>query len=251
MKFPKSIPSAARKLPAFLLPVLFLAVVPAILGEDFWEKKEYKEWSEKDCRKMLSDSPWSKDYTIQDVQIRGAKDDRQSDSLQPFVTYQVQLRSALPVRQAMVRMAAIAQKYDDLASEQRQQFDKSAELFLAQDLSQVVVVYMTYQTNSQPVGLELARHWQSQSLDLLKNVVFLRGSKGDQVPLAQFAAAQGGERAFQFVFPRQINGQEILGPDDKELKLEFPYPKAGSIPEGKAFMEFKTKDMQFDGKVAY
>jgi hypothetical protein len=250
MRFSSSAPSAIKKLPVFLLPVLFLAVVPAILGKDFWEKKEYKEWSEKDCRKMLQNSPWSKDYTLQDVQIM-SNDRTRSNEQQPFVKYQVQLRSALPVRQAMVRMMAIAQKYDDLAPEQKQQFDKSAESFLAQDLSQAVVVYVTYATNSQPIDLELARHWQSQTVDLLKNEVFLRGSKGDQVPLAQFAAAQGGERAFQFIFPRQVNGQEILSPNDKELKLEFPYPRAGSIAAGKAFLEFKTKKMQIDGKLMY
>jgi len=81
--------------------------------------------------------------------------------------------------------------------------------------------------------MELARHWQSQSTDLLKNNVFLRNSRGEQVPLAQFNPPQGAERSFQFIFPRQINGKPFVDPEDKSLQLEFAYPVV-AIPGGTA-----------------
>ena len=71
--------------------------------------------------------------------------------------------------------------------------------------------------------------------------MYLYGSKGDKVPLAQFVAPQGAQRSFQFIFPRQYRGKEILGPEDKSLNLEF----VG------IYMEFKTDKMQINGKVEY
>ena len=227
-------------LPMYLTIVL-LVLVPTILGQDYWKVKSYKEWSEKECREMLEHSPWSRDFTQTDVVIMGTSDSTLSDSKQPYQKYQVQFRSAMPVRQAIIRMAQIVQKYDALKPEQKKQFDQQAESFLAQDLSQMVIVYVTWATNMPTLNLELANEWKSQTTESLKNRVYLYGSKGDKVPLKQFVAPQGAERSFQFIFPRNYRGKEILGPEDKSLNLEF----VG------IYMEFKTDKMQIDGKVVY
>jgi hypothetical protein len=39
--------------------VLFYCAAPAP-AQDFWKKKPYTEWSEKECRRLLEDSPWAK-----------------------------------------------------------------------------------------------------------------------------------------------------------------------------------------------
>ena len=95
----------------------------------------------------------------------------------------------------------IAQKYDSLGPEQKQQFDKSAKAFLYANFSDAVVVYVTYETNSQTKAMELARHWQSQTTDLLKNTVFLRNSRGEQVPLAQFNRTSRRRAQFSIHIP--------------------------------------------------
>jgi len=223
------------------LTILLLVLVPTILGQDYWKVKSYKEWSEKECREMLEHSPWSRDYTETDVVIMGTSDSTLSDSKQPYLKYQIQFRSAMPVRQAIIRKAQMDQKYDDLKPEQKKLFDQQAESFLAQDLSQMVIVYVTWATNMPTLNLELANDWKSQTTESLKNRVYLYGSKGDKVPLKQFVAPQGAERSFQFIFPRHYRGKEILGPEDKSLNLEF----VG------IYMEFKTDKMQINGKVEY
>ena len=155
----------------------------------------------------------------------------------------------------------IAQKYDSLKPEQQQQFDQSAKDFLS-SIPNAVILYVTYETNFQTKAMELFNYWKSQTTDLLKNTVFLRNSKGDQVPLAQFIVPQGGEHSFQLIFPRQINGKPFIGPEDKSLTLEFSYPvvvKPGGnkgnpndeMGNGKGFMEFKPKKMLFQGNLAY
>jgi hypothetical protein len=245
-----------RKIFCIAVSVIFLTASSAAFGKDFWKEKKFEKWSKKECNKMLSDSPWSQDYTLQKSDVFSAA--RATDNSQPlYIKYLVQIRSALPVRQAIVRQMQIAQNYDKLAPEQKQQFDQSAEKFLSTNFTDAVILYVTYETNSQSNDRELARYWQSRTMDLLKNYVFLRNSRGDQVALAQFGASQGGERSFQLIFPRQINGQPLIGPEDKSLQLEFTYPATGSqsegteFKEGTAYIEFKPKNMVFEGNLTY
>jgi hypothetical protein len=138
-------------------------------------------------------------------------------------------------------MAQIDQKYDDLKPEQKQQFDKQAESFLAQDMSKMVIVYITYETNQPTVYLDAGHDLKSTTTEMLKNSVYLYGSNGDKAPLDQYIAPQGARRSFQFIFPRQYKGKEILAPKDKGLNLQF----------GTIYMEFKTDKMQLNGKVEY
>ena len=137
-----------RKILYFALSAIFLAAGSAAFGADFWENKQYDKWSQKECNKLLTDSPWVEDFTLIAEGIQqstSASDDGQQFSIK----YQIQFRSALPVRQALVRQMQIAQKYDTLGPEQKQQFDQSAKSFLSADFSDAVIVYVTYKSNSQ------------------------------------------------------------------------------------------------------
>ncbi len=238
------------------ISVIFLAGSAAI-GADFWENKQYEKWSQKECNKLLEDSPWARDFTLLDSGLQkstGASDDGQ----QFYIKYQMQFRSALPVRQALVRQMQIAQKYESLDSGNKQKFDESANAFLSSKFPDHILLYVTFKTNSQAKAMELARYWQSQTTDLLKNSVFLRNSKGTQVALVQFNASQGGERSFQFIFPRQVNGEPLIGPGDNSLMLEFTYPVVdipGSLNQklgdGRGYLEFKPKKMVFQGNLDF
>ena len=240
-----------KKMQCLSIAVLFSAAVVAAPKGEFWEKKDYNQWSQKEVTQMLEKSPWAQQFTNQRVGI-GDIDLDAMDAAQPYIKYLVQFRSAQPMRQAIVRQMALTQKYDSLSSEQKQQFDKSAEAFLSADVSSMVVVYITYETNNIEYDRELARHWQSQTVDLLKNYVYLSSDKGDKVQLAHYSVGQGGGRSFQFIFPREVNGNPIVDPvKDKSLRLEFNYPVIEGLGNGNAFMEFKLEKMIFAGNVAY
>ena len=238
-----------RKVFYFVLSAIFLAAGSAAFGADFWENKTYDTWSQKECNKLLTDSPWVEDLPLIAEGI--SQSTTGDDGQQLTINYQIQFRSALPVRQAVVRQMQLAQKYDTLAPEQKQQFDQSAKSFLSADFSDVVVVYVTYRCSSQDKSRQIDRHWQSQTMDLLKNTVFLRNSKGEQVALTKYIAPQGAERSFQFIFPREINGKPFITHEDKSLQLEFSYPVIGGVGNGRGFLEFKPKKMIFQGNVAY
>jgi hypothetical protein len=246
-----------RKVLCFAVSVIFLSVSSLTFGADFWEKKEYKKWSKKECSKMLTNSPWAKDLT--QMYSKQQLSTKTSDDGQQFnYKYQIQFASALPIRQAQVRQMQLLQNYDSLDSEQKKQMDQQAEAFLAKQFPDAVIVFVTYETNSQTKALELDRYWQAQTTDLLKNKVFLRNSKGDRVDLAAFQAYQG-ERAFQFIFPRQTaEGEPLVKPDDKNFMLEFTYPVL-TVPgtfneqlgDGRGFLEFKPQKMVLKGELTY
>ena len=245
-----------RKTYCFAVLAIFLAASCAAFGGDFWVNKQYDKWSQKECEKLLEDSPWAQPFTLVDSSLQqstSASDDGQ----QFHIKYQMQFRSALPLRQAIVRQMQIVQKYDSLSPEQKQQFDQSANAFLSSKFPDAVILYVTYKTNSKTKDMELATYWQSQTTDLLKNTVFLRNSRGEQVALAQFNVPKSGERSFQFIFPRLINGKPFISPEDKSLQLEFTYPVVDipggytKLGDGRGFMEFKPKKMVFQGDIAY
>ena len=250
MKFRFS--TSVKNLAAFsFLLILVFSSIPTAQSKDFWEKKEYKEWSEKECSKMLENSPWVEKHEVTSIDVNMA-DATASDGRPPYVKYQIQLYSALPIRQAIVRQAQIDNKYDDLSPEQKQQLDKQTDAILNANYEDHVVVYITYESNlPRSTITQLVNYWQTQNTDRLKFSVFLTGSKGERVPLSQYVVSQSSQQAFQFVFPRKVDGREILGPEDKDLTLEFQYPAAGRVGGGTAFVSFKTKKMMYNGKLEY
>jgi hypothetical protein len=235
----------------FSLPILLLAGVLAAPKGEFWETKDYREWTQKECAKMLEDSPWAKQLKWQKT-MQSDKDDAATlggDS--PYINYQAQLNTALPIRQAIIRQQQLANKYDSLSAEQKQQFDKNADTYLSAIPGDTIIVKINYSTNNSNYDQDLARNWQSKTTELLQNSVFLIPSKGAKVRLARFAVAQGSLREFQFAFPRQVDGKDVIGPEDKSFKLQFPCPIVSGLGDGNGYYDFKLEKMQMQGKIVF
>jgi len=234
-----------------LLLALLCSGVAAQSG-DFWQQKEYKKWDERECRKILDNSPWSQIYTtnavlIEDLATRSTDRAREAN---PKIEYQVQFRSAQPVRQAMVRLSQIAQKYDSLTAEQKQAFDASADQFLNKSFADSVVVYVAFKSNVQNYERDLIAFWQRQVPDDVKSYIFLTGAKGEKVTPVKYTLTEGG-RAFQLTFPRQVKGKPLAALDDDNMRLVFPQPRIGEIKAEQLVIEFKVKKMKVKDEVVY
>jgi|FLYL01.1.fsa_nt_gi hypothetical protein len=239
-----------RKL-LLLLP-LVCGYLAAGQSKEFWEKKEYRQWTERECRKLLDDSPWARSYTLSQVIIEplSTPSSERAREATPQIRYLVQLRSAQPVRQALIRLAQIAQGYDRLSVEEQRAFDQKAEPFLRRDFSETVLVHVIYQSNVMVDQRDLERYWRIQTTELLKNSVYLISGNGEKVPLLSYAAA-ADRPEFQFVFPRHYRGRPIAMADDKTIKLEFPHPRIGQHPDARIFLEFKISRMRVGESVVY
>lgn len=266
-----------KRFPYFVLFTLLVSL--AASAAEFWEKKKYTEWSEKECRKLLSDSPWAQQKSADsEVNIFKASDNpvsmnvpEEGDLPPPNADptarestagaterqqrvdmfYVLQLRSAPPVRQAFIRLNQLTQKYDQMTPEQKQKFDQWSEKYLASEFPDTVVVYVEYGSNADGDAREMNRYWRNQTTDTLKNFTYLIGANGINAPLQQYVAEQSERRVFQFQFPRLVNSQPIVGPDDKGLQVEFVHPNIRNRGEKRVLVEFKLKKMIVGGQLVY
>jgi hypothetical protein len=166
-----------------VIAVLLLAV--ACLAAEFWEKKDYRNWSRAEATRLLENSPWSQQVTLGAVNInvsqRNATSSLPRGSLGapsagrenvPRITYTVQLRSAPIVRQAVIRMSQFDLKYEKMTPDQRARFDAKAQSYIG-GKDEEVVAYVTFDSNVPSYRSDLHSFWLRQSVDLLKSTTFL------------------------------------------------------------------------------
>jgi hypothetical protein len=213
------------------------------MGAEFWEKKEWTKWNERECTKILQNSPWARLY-----EVSGRSGGNTLDGEIPSIKYAIKFNSAFPVRQATIRFSQIQNKYDKLPDEQKQQFDQSANPYLAARFPDVVIVSVQYSTNVREQQIPLDNYWEIKTTEHLKNTTYLYGANDIKVQLAEYIPGKGN---FQFIFPRQVDGKPLVAPADKSLKLEFEIPSLGGMGGETALIEFKVKDMILYDEVVY
>lgn len=243
------------KLTATQIVVLLLCLSTAVLvqGKDFWVQKDYREWSEKECRKLLQNSPWTRLYTIADHVIEPLETERtdRGREMDPRVFYQVQFRSALPIRQAEVRMAQIQMNYEQLPPESQTSFDQQAEQYVNAPFPESVTVHVSFGSNVPIYDRELLQYWQKMSLDQVKNLAYLIGADRVRVQPVGFELGPAGRQEFFLTFPRQYEDEPLVGPKDKRISLEFEHPAIGELGARRVYVEFPVKKMVIDGIVVY
>jgi len=266
-----------RRLGWLALVVLGLGMAQSATAQEFWDKKSYKEWSKDQVKKMLQDSPWASHAGAVDVQtVAFTSSSSQGQDSEQKIDYYAQIRSALPVRQAIIRRAMIDNKYDKMAPADKKLFDSSAEQYLARVYPDVIVITVEYGSNVETVDRELARYWQSAASSEIMVNIYLIGQKGIRIHPTAYQAETGAGRAFQLLFPRTVDGVPVLGSDIKSLKLELPAPSfdtarersatsatadngrsnpnantSRGLKESRTFFEFKVDKMTFKGELVY
>jgi hypothetical protein len=233
-----------------VIPLLVVCLaVPAAWGADFWAKKPYQNWSADETRRMLEESPWATTLTLGSVQTsitsgdspnnRGYRGEMETD---PSISYNLQFRSAQPVREAQVRTSQLNSKYDSMSAEQKSAFDASAGKFLAATFPDRVVVSVTYHSNVLQYTSLLRTYWERQSLGTLSMTVFLNAGR-ERLSLVNYSFK---DDTFQFTFPRP----KQLGPDEK-IGVEFVHPNIERIRQQRILQEFSLKKMLMNGEPVF
>jgi hypothetical protein len=241
-----------------LTSTLLAGLIAAAAGggaaaQDVSRGKDFRQWSDKDCRKMLEDSPWARSFTYARtyVETLGASTRERELQMNPRFVYVVQIRSALPIRQALVRQKQLETNYDKTPPEQQKAFDQSVQEFLSRESPDVIIVYVIYSSNVMTYNRELARHWEALPPEIAMKQILLVPPRGRRIYPLTYTAIGGGGGAFQITFPKQINQEPILAPQDRQLKLEFPHPNIGDQGEAQVTVTFDLRKMTVDGKVLY
>ena len=239
--------------------VLFLLLFTITVGNtysggDFWTDKPYVKWSEKEAKHLLADSPWARSVILRHTVLKQTRRDfgslpnaNEGEGVsEPEVDYSVYLRTARPVREAIVRLAQFEQKYDHMDPGDRKAFDEKWGQFLAASAGDKVIVQVKYSANTADVDLRLAHYWQTQTVDILRDGgTAMTGPDGVRVAPVAFWTARGAGREFQLAFPRPKG-------DGKEgsVAVEFGHPNIGE-DSTRIYVKFPLKDMMYGGVITY
>jgi hypothetical protein len=232
-----------------------LLIAASALAEDFWVKKQYMQWTDEEVRKLMTNSPWAKDITVSaplaaiggrgrgaldastptDVEQTGGgggrgrrrgggagdfADGGSEGGTQALLTLNVSWRSALPLRQALVRSRLGA----DAAS-----IPSEAEELIRKDQDEYVVVVTGVPT-------ALGRSINPETVEQTT----MRAGKKDPVA-AKSIDVQQRSRSVDLIiaFPKA----PAITPEDKEVEFVL---KLGSIQAKK---KFNLKEMVYNGKL--
>ncbi len=226
-----------------------LLIAGLALGEDFWVKKEYTQWSDEEVKKVMTNSPWAKDITVNappgtvgggqrapqasgiDVEGgggggrgrgRGARggDEGGGGGGEVLLTLNMSWRSSLPLRKALVKSRLGGST--EVPAEAQQLLSKEQEEY-------VVVVS----------GLPARVARQIQDPVQLNRSTLKAGKKAPITPKAVDFQSRTQSVDVLFIFPRT----DPITLDDKEVELDL---KLGTM---EAKRKFNLKDMVYNGKL--
>lgn len=215
-----------------------LSCLTATISAQKYLDKPFQKWSKEEALKVLTDSPWVETYQSAEglanadrEQIARSQADQSMSSRQtvgsagrttgqtPVV---VRLHSALPVRQALVRLQQIEAGYDKWDDKKRADFDAARKNLLECPICKdYYVVTMTKFLNSSDNGVQDGLFQTMKSEDLKGNI-WLLNDKGEKRDLREFTPPKGARDFAIFFFPRRdANNNDLLTSDSKDLKIVF------------------------------
>jgi hypothetical protein len=247
-----------RRYAAGILAVFALAVL-TVSADDFWVKKNWKDWTASDCKKLLEDSPWARrvmhenESNINHLPSAAS----QGNGSQPTtaaasqsngageINYIVQDRSAAPIRQALIRQQQITKGYDKMSDADKKAFDAQMDQMYGGH-GDVITIHVKYYGNRDVLTSLLNNAWNSLPADTVPADMILITSSGAKIKPTTYVADASGGPEFDLTFPRAAVGDGL-----KSFKLQIPSPMLGDFAAAKIMVEFKVDKMTFEGKPAF
>ena len=231
--------------------VMCIVACAALAAADFWDEKDFTVWSDPEVEKLLTDSPWSRSVTIALREPegggrgggfgggpggfgggaadgfggagRGRRGADGFDAAPRRMTFTVSWRSALPVKQALVRNRIGVDA--PISPDQRQFLTQLEPLY-------VVVV----------AGLPRQFARMAQNRDTLMVETVLKRQDGNLIPPEDLVVfVENGETVtLRYHFPRDYE----ITLEDKDVEF---ITRLGQV---EVKQKFKLEDMVFSGQLA-
>jgi hypothetical protein len=210
---------------AMVLCVVSVLLATAAPAQQFWDKKPYEKWSKDECKRMLNDSPWVQRYGMSVPYFStGGTNLATGGASSVDITYTAQLRSALPMRQAVVQQAILEAAKQVKDAERLEAMRRRAQQFVNSPTTDIVIVHVIYGSNDANIDRALATYWQQQTTETLRDTFNLVAADGRRGKPIRYEALPGAGREFAVTFPRAVDGKPIVTPEDKALTVEFYHP---------------------------
>jgi hypothetical protein len=252
----------ARRMSFIVLLVTLGFAVLAVHADDFWLKKpDWKAWTKADCKKMLQDSPWARQVNVENnsnnsqlpsvsTSVAMGGSNGMSNAGTGSLSYFVQLRSALPIREAAIRQRQIDKKYDKMTDAQKTEFDAESGKLMNGVPADAIAFHVEISATHPDLEKAIGDYWRGFSAGTVPEDVYLITESGANVSPISFSAA-GSDNAFDLAFPRQNGNTPTIAADAKTMKLQFPQPAIGDFPAKKVSAEFHLDKMSWQGKLDY
>jgi hypothetical protein len=228
-----------------VLAVGAVAFVPLAFGQGNWHGKPYQEWTKSDAEKLLTASPWVQTAAPSGAAI-GLGGTNSVNAPDYAVT--VRLRSALPVRQAILRLRQLREKYDQMSDAKKAEFDeKNKTLVECPACAENYVVALV----PPPGGrVSLPRTLISTPMEKIKLFVQLTNERGERREIAHYAPPKSLSGEAVFFFPRNNDkGEPFLTPASKKVVLIIGPEILGSLMLNR--FEFNVSKMIVDGNLEF
>ena len=227
-----------------LIFCVILIVAPLSGAKDFWEQS-YENWNRGQVVTMLNHSPWAQGQNIR-VPIQGINSGINGEK-EWTLDVIVRFFSALPIREAYVRMAELMNNYDEMAPDQKQEFAKRFSRALKLDVNTRVIVAADVASNVAETDRDLKRYFATATVDTLKQNVYLITPKQGRIQLIEYYPPSADGTGAKFIFPRNVNGNASVEQGDKQITLELYIPPVNQ----KVRVDFKVAEMSYQGELSY
>ncbi|HLL76531.1 MAG TPA: hypothetical protein VK421_14860 [Pyrinomonadaceae bacterium] len=226
----------------FLLAAAAASAVAATVAAqgDGWLGKPYQQWTKGEVQKVLSDSPWARTVMQSGPVVSvGGNAAGTSDKV-----YVAQLRSAMPVRHALLRLRQLNEKYDSMSDKKKAEFDeRNRPLVECPACAENYVVSLIPPTS--------AVNTRTVTLPAMKPHVRLLDERGRKRELVHFTPAKGPGQEIIFFFPRlDERGEPLVTPASKKLIFTIDTNVLGLDATTTRF-EFDLPKMIRDGRVEF
>ena len=237
----------------------FCALIPCT-GQAQLGGKPYQQWTAKEAKGLLTDSPWAQTQTglvsvtlEPTISVSRGLPSSSAGRLDPpteEAPVTISLRSALPLRQALARLIQLKNKYDQKSDSDKATIDaKNKALLECPECADFYVVAMSPGPESKN---GLPANFQRATLAWLKLNVQIKNEKGETRELARFVNAKHAEDDAVFYFSRfNSKGEPLITPANRTLTISFdPHIFAWKKATVTKF-EFDVARMISNGQVAF
>ena len=228
--------------PRSLFPILTVTLTVlsclAASPQSNWQGKPYQQWTKSEVEQILTDSPWAQTVSPNSP----------TSGITPDPALTVRLRSALAIRQAILRLRQLREKYDQMSDEKKAAFDeKNKPLIECPACPENYIVSVV----PPPGGrLSLPRNFLSLPDDKIRVFVQLTNEKGERREFVHYGrpSSMHGEAVF-FFSRNNEKGGPLLTPSSKRLVLTIGREILGDDILNR--YEFDVSKLIIDGNVDF
>ena len=235
--------------PITILLVMLAYLFGPAIGMSQWSNKTYQQWDIADVEKVLNDSPWAQTKS-KGTALGYDNPVLASGTVPTLESVTLRLRSALPTRQAILRLRQIRAKYDKMSDADKQAFDlKQKDLLGCPACADNYVITLSPpfgQSKGVPSGLK------SIPFDSLKLYVQLANERGEKRELVHFVAPKNQSEDALFFFSRFNEKGEPLVTAANQKLIVYLDPKIFSAnPVTIIRFQFDVPKMTKNGEVLF